>query len=168
MGKLTDLAIEDCRKRFKAGDPKALLEAIDYCARSGSAMPLWLGEAVCARFDSWFRYEVKSLDQAFDVERKGERISNRQSRERLKPRVAWEVSRLHREENLPVDETLFDLVGRTFGVSMRTARAIYYSDDNRWRKLFEAMPTEPPSEYTCDNPFDLFGKVMARALGDLP
>ncbi|WP_338689611.1 hypothetical protein V5279_26830 [Bradyrhizobium sp. 26S5] len=49
--KLTDLAIEDCRRRFEAGSAKALIEAIDFCARSGSAMPLWLGEAVCARFD---------------------------------------------------------------------------------------------------------------------
>jgi hypothetical protein len=159
MAKLTDLAIEDCRKRFEAGDATFLLHAIDYCARSGSAMPLWLGEAVCARFDSWFRYEIKSLDQAFGVERKGERISNRNSRERLKPHVAWEVSRLHREEHLPVDEALFERVGNTFKISMGTARAIYYND-NPWRKLFEAMPT--------DNPFDLFWKVMARALGDLP
>ena len=142
MGKLTDLAIEDCRKRFEAGDPKSLIEAIDFCARSGTAMPSWLGEAACARFDRWFRYEAKSLDQAFGVERKGERISNRKLRERLKPRVAWEVSRLHREEELPIDEALFERVGKMLDVPMGTVRDIYYTD-NRWRRLFEAMPTEP-------------------------
>ena len=142
MGKLTDLAIEDCRKRFEAGDPKSLIEAIDFCARSGSAMPMWLGEAVCARFDRWFRYEAKSLDQAFGVERKRARISNRKLRLSLQPRVAWEVIRLHREKKLPIDEALFELVGEKFNISMGTARAIYY-DNNRWRKLFEAMSTEP-------------------------
>jgi hypothetical protein len=60
--KLTDLAIEDCRKRFEAGDAKKLLEALDYCARSGGAMPLWLREAIVARLDPWFRYQTKTLD----------------------------------------------------------------------------------------------------------
>jgi hypothetical protein len=145
MGKLTDLAIENCRRRFEAGDPKALLEALDFCARSGGAMPLWLREALVARLDPWFRYQAKTLDQAFDVERKRERISNRKKRLSLQPRVAWLVIRLHREEKLPIDEALFERVGKTFGISMGTARAIYYND-NPARKLFEAMPTKRPSK----------------------
>jgi hypothetical protein len=145
MAKLTDLAIDECRKLFEAGDPKALLEAIDFCARSGSAMPLWLAEAFCARFDKWSRYEVKTLDQAFGVERKGERISNRKHREWLKPRVAWEVSRLHRQEKLPIDEALFERVGEILKIPMGTARDIYYKD-NRWRQLFDAIPLDRYSE----------------------
>jgi hypothetical protein len=143
--KLTDLAIEDCRKRFEAGDATFLLHALDYCARSGGAMPLWLREALVARLDPWIRYQAKTLDQAFDVERKRERISNRKLRLSLQPHVAWEVIRLHREEKLPMDEALFERVGKKFKIKMRTARDIYYSD-NPARKLFEAMPTEPPSE----------------------
>ena len=98
--KFTDLAIEDCHKRFEAGDPKALIEAMDYCARSGTAMPMWLGQAVCDRFDKWFRYEAETLDEAFEVKRKGERVSDRKRRLWLQPRVAYEVLRLHRDENL--------------------------------------------------------------------
>jgi hypothetical protein len=143
--KLTDLMVEDCRKRFEAGDAKALLEALDYCARSGGAMPLWLREAIVARLDPWFRYQAKTLDQAFDVKRKRERISDRRLRKSLQPGVAWEVIRLHREEKLPIDEALFERVGKTFEIPMGTARDIYYND-NPARKLFEAMPTEPPSD----------------------
>jgi hypothetical protein len=145
MAMLTDLAIEDCRKRFEAGEAKALLDAIDFCARSGSVMPLWLVEAFCARYDKWSRYDVKTLDQAFGVERKGERISDRKLRESLKPRVALEVSRLHREKKRPIDEALFEQVGAKFDIPMGTARDIYYKD-NRWRQLFEAMPPERYSE----------------------
>jgi hypothetical protein len=145
MAKLTDLAIEECRKLFEAGDPKALLEAIDFCARSGSAMPLWLGEAFCACFDKWSRYEVKTLDQAFGVERKRERIFNRKLRLSLQPRVARAVIRLHRHENLPIDEALFERIGKMFKISMGKARSIYYND-NPWRRIFEVVPTEPPSE----------------------
>lgn len=145
MGKLTDLAIEECRKRFEAGAPKALLEALDLFARSGDAMPLWMREALVARLDPWLRYQAKTLDQAFDVERKRERISNRKMRLSLQPAVAWEVIRLHREEKLPIDEALFERVGKKFNISMGTARDFYYND-NPARKLFEAMPTEPPPE----------------------
>ena len=68
MANFTDLAIEDCRKRFEAGEAKALLEAIDYCARSRTTMPLWVAEAYIARFDEWFRYRARTLDQAFGVD----------------------------------------------------------------------------------------------------
>jgi hypothetical protein len=139
MDKLTDLAIEECRKRFEAGEKKELLEAIDYCARSGRAMPLWLVDAFCPRYAAWSRYEVKMLDQAFGVERKGERIPDRRYRERLKPRVAAEVNRLHTHEKLPIDEALFERVGKRLGISMGKARDVYYNH-NPWRRIFEAMP----------------------------
>ncbi|MGK7059827.1 hypothetical protein BjapCC829_24765 [Bradyrhizobium barranii] len=144
MGKLTDLTIEGFRRRFEAGDPKALLEALDLFCRSGDKMPLWMREALIARLDPFLRYEIKSLDQAFDVERKRERISSRKMRLALQPAVAWEVITLHREENLPIDNALFERVGKKFNISMGTARDFYYND-NPARKLFEAMPTEPPA-----------------------
>jgi hypothetical protein len=144
MAKLTDLAIEECRKLFEAGETRALLDAIDFCARSGSAMPLWVAEAFCARYEKWSRYEAKTLDQALGVDRKGERISNRKFRESMKPRVAYEVIRLHKQERLPIDEALFERVGAIFGIPMGTARAIYYKD-NPWRRLFEAVT---PNSYS--------------------
>jgi hypothetical protein len=137
MAKITDSAIEDCRKRFEAGDAKALLDAVDFCARSATAMPLWIVEAFCARYAEWSRYEVKTLDQAFRVVRKGERIPNRKVREWLKPRVAMEANRLHIQEKLPIDEALFERVGQILGIPTGTARDIYYKD-NPWRQLFEA------------------------------
>ena len=85
------------------------------------------------------RYDVKTLDQAFGIERKGERISDRKLRESLKAPVALEVSRL--QEKLPIDEALFELVGKKFKIPMGTARDIYYKE-NAWRQLFEAMPPE--------------------------
>jgi hypothetical protein len=59
--------------------------------------------------------------------------------------VAYEVSRLHREENLPIDEALFEQVGKILNIKAGMARDIYYNA-NRWRRLFEVMPTKPPSE----------------------
>jgi hypothetical protein len=50
MAKFTDRAIDDCRKRFELGEAEALLDAIDYCARSGTAMPLWIADAFCPQY----------------------------------------------------------------------------------------------------------------------
>lgn len=139
MAKLTDRAIANCRKRFEAGEAGALLDAVDYCARSGTAMPLWLSEAYCARYIAWRTYKFKTLDQAFAVERKSQRIPELRKREILKPRVAIEVDRIHREEKLPIDEALFERVGKALRIKPSTARDIYYKD-NPWRKFIVALP----------------------------
>jgi hypothetical protein len=144
MAKIADRAIKDCRKRFEAGEAAALLDALDYCARSGTAMPLWLAEAYCSRYISWRTYEVKTLDQAFGVERKGERIPERRKRILLEPRVAMEVDKLHRQEKLPIDEALFERVGKRLKIGPGMARDIYYKD-NTWRTLLEVMPRKPPN-----------------------
>lgn len=145
MAKFTDLAIENCRKRFEAGEAAALLDAIDYCARSGTAMPVWLAEGYCSRYAAWSKYQAKTFDQAFGVERKGERIPERRKREWLKPRVVMEVDKLHRQQGLPIDEALFELVGRALEIKLGTARDIYYRD-NEWRQFIEALPRDPPPD----------------------
>jgi hypothetical protein len=145
MAKFTDLAIENCRKRFEDGEAAALFEAIDYCARSGTAMPVWLAEAFCSRYIAWLKYQVKTLDQAFGVERKGERIPERRERESLKLRVVIEVDKLHRQQGLPIDEALFELVGEALEIKPGMARDIYYKD-NEWRRFVENLPRNPPPD----------------------
>src|ERR1700682_2527836 len=139
MAKFTDRIIENCRKRFEAGEATALLDAIDCCARSGTAMPLWLADAYCSGYFAWQTYKFKTLDQGFGVERKGERISERRSREMLKAPVAMEVDKLHRQEKVPIDEALFERVGKILQIKPGTARDVYYND-NPWRKFLEVMP----------------------------
>ena len=68
LAKITERCIEDCRHRFEAGDKTALLDAIDFCARSATVMPVWLAEAYCAAYTEWDTYGVRSLDEAFGVE----------------------------------------------------------------------------------------------------
>jgi hypothetical protein len=145
MAKITDRLVDECRKRFEAGEPGALLDAVDCCARTGTAMPEWLAEAYCAGYAAWQSYQVKTLDQAFSVERKGERMPDRRMREWLKPRVVMEVDKLRRQQNLPVDEALFGRVGKALSIQPGMARDIYYKD-NGWRKFLEVAPRNPPPD----------------------
>lgn len=147
MTKLTERLIEDCRRRFEAGDKTALLDAIDLCARSGTVMPVWLAEAYGAGYTAWATYKVRSLDQAFGVERKGKRITDLQRREALKAIVVIEVDKL-RQENTPTGEGLFEKVSKKLKIPTGQVRAIYY--DSSWRKFNEAIRAMPKPAWLKD------------------
>jgi hypothetical protein len=135
------LLVEKRRKQFEAGEEWALLDAVDFCARAGMTMPLWLANAFCERYLDWFLFQVKTLDEAFKVEgdRKGKHIERRARREWLKPRVVLEVLRLHdpEGENMPLDDVLFERVGETLGCGKTLAKDLYYDveGDNPWAAL---------------------------------
>lgn len=150
--KLTAQMVEKLRRKYEGGvddqdreqppDPAALLDAIDFCARAGMPMPRWLAEAWCARYEDWMLFRAKSLDEAFGVSRpKGMHIDGAAQRQRLKARVVLEVLRLHGEEKLPIDQDLFDRVGKVLGIGGGLVNKIYYKD-NPWRDflpLFEVI-----------------------------
>jgi hypothetical protein len=143
MSKLTARLIEERHKQFEAGDAAALLDAVDLCARSGTAMPEWLANAFCERYLDWCMLRAKTLDDAFRVKRpKNMRVGDRARRERLKPRVVLAVLRLRRKENLPFGEELFERAGATLKpkITGSLARDVFYDPENRWRDLFRAMP----------------------------
>ena len=141
MAKLTARLIEERRKQFEAGDAAALLDAVDLCARSGTAMPLWVVEAFCERYLDWRLLRAKTLDDAFGVKRpKNMRFHDQARRERLKARVALEVLRLRKEEKLPFGDYLFERAGAACKIPAGMARDVYYDSEIRWRDLFNAMP----------------------------
>ena len=130
--------VEECRKRFDAGDNAALLEAANLCAMAGTAMPQWLAEAFCARFLDWYLFQAKTLDEAFKITRKGKHTDKAARRERLRPRVAEAVGRL----GLPIDEHLFRVIGAELHISGAVAREIYYEPaTKRWLQFFAAART---------------------------
>jgi hypothetical protein len=144
MAEFTESMIEDCRHRFAAGDKTALLDAIDFCARSGTVMPMWLTEAYCAVYTEWATYGVRSLDEAFGVDhaRKGRKLPALQERESLKAAVVIEVDKL-RGERVTADEFLFERVGEALNVPMGTVRSIYYDKTNHWRQFNKAIREMP-------------------------
>lgn len=127
--------VERLRLQYEAGDHSALLEALDFCARAGMTPPLWLAEAYCKAYENWTTYRAKTLDEAFGVSRKkGMHIERAALRKRLKARVVLEVLRLEREQNLPIDQDMFTLVGKKLKIKGGLANKIYY-EDNPWREL---------------------------------
>jgi hypothetical protein len=147
--KLTAVLVEKLRENFEAGDAGALLDAIDFCARAGMAMPLWVVDAYGARHADWRMFRAATLDDAFDVKRKkGMHLEDAKRREWLKPRVAFEVELLRRSKNPPpqFDDVLFARVGKKLGISRAQANKIYYAADNNWREFlprFQSLLRKP-------------------------
>jgi hypothetical protein len=133
--KLSALLVEKCRKQFEEGEAAALLDAVDYCARSAMPLPLWAAQAFCDRYISWVQFRAGTLDEAFGVTRpKGKHTGKRATRERLRPRVVLCVLKL--DEEMPLDEALFERVGAKLEISGSLARTIYYEPaTGPWRKL---------------------------------
>jgi hypothetical protein len=119
------------RPQIKAGDGAALLLAIDYCARSGMAMPEWLGLAFPQRYDNWRKFRAKTLDVAFGVTRKKRiRIEQQRVHEELKPHVVYWVRQLQRR-GASIDDGLFERVGKKLKIKGALAKRVYYDDPGR-------------------------------------
>jgi hypothetical protein len=126
--------VEECHKRFDAGEGEALLDAIDYCARSGMALPLWAAEAFCERYVSWAQFKARTLDEAFGVKRKGKHLETARRHQRLQLHVALCALQLRAEEGLTTDTELFERINTVLGIG--TSREIYYeAGTTAWRKL---------------------------------
>ena len=132
---MTARLVEQCRERFEAGNPTALLDAIDACARAALPMPMWVVSAFCERYARWASYEAETLDAAFDVERrKGMHVGKAAYREWLRPRIVFEVKRRSRD-GAEITMLLFEDVGREFGIGHTQASEIYYESEglhNLW------------------------------------
>jgi hypothetical protein len=117
--------IEQLRKQYEAGDNAALLDAVEFHAYAGIAMPAWVATGYCNRYADWCTFQTRTLDDAFGVSRKGMRLKDHARRERLKRRVIAEVLQL-RKEGVPMGGELFERVGATLDIGGSTANDLYY------------------------------------------
>jgi hypothetical protein len=135
---LTKRYVEECHKRFNAGEGEALLDAIDGCARSGMALPPWAAEAFCAHYVSRAQYGAATLDEAFGVKRKGKHLESARRHKWLQKRVAFCALQLRAEEGLTIDTELFERIDTVLGIG--TSRKIYYEPATvAWRKLLRNL-----------------------------
>jgi hypothetical protein len=132
------LSIEILQANFEAGDNRALLTAVAVCARDGMTVPPWAAEAFYARYAEWARFEVRTLDEAFGVKRKGSRLANLAFQEKIKESVILKAYQLHAKDGLPLGDELFDCVGASVRpkISGAAVKKIIYAKNNEpLRKL---------------------------------
>src|SRR5438270_12589261 len=101
--------LDQHRERFLVGEPVALLDAIEACAAFHVPLPQWAADEFITRFLSWADFSVPTLDEAFEVTRKGAHLSASRRRALLSYRILHEVAR-RRKLKQPVDEGMFEAV----------------------------------------------------------
>ena len=127
--------IAEMETAYRAGDNQVLLDAINICARHQLPMPEWVAAGWKQSYTKWKHYEVKTLDNAFNVERRGKHLSALRKHSRLKSAIPYAIFK-EIEAGKATDEELFDAVGKRFGIGGPTARDIFYKNKDAVLKTY--------------------------------
>lgn len=114
--------------RFERGDKMALLAAIRECANHDIPLPMWASKAFIHGYDRVLKGHASSWDAAFGRPYpKGTHIANLRNRRKLRFRVWNMVSEIRRREpETPIDEALFERIGRQLGAGKTLVSELYY------------------------------------------
>jgi len=120
-------AVESDRLEYeRTGDGYFVLRAIRICCNHDLVMPDWVGKAFIKAFDSVNSFHAASWDEVFGRPNpKGIHLSRLRHRRMHAMPVYRRVKQLH-SQDVPIDERLFKLVGKEFGIRKTKASEYYY------------------------------------------
>jgi hypothetical protein len=120
---------------FEAGDRTALLRMLVQCAFDRRAMPEWAVSALVSNYLAALAGEVQSWDDVFGRpwQQERPRAQLRSVRTRMWKWEVWKrVHELHKGEGKPpIDNKLFEKVGRQLGIGGKSAVAALYGEVER-------------------------------------
>lgn len=121
--------------KFSDGD--AVLEAVITAATLGLPMPAWLAGRVMGAISAYQNFEVRTLDEAFGVEReKGKRLHAEFNERQNAIYVIAEVLHLQ-SQGEPTDAGMFEVAGAACGVGKTTAEEWFYKHKNANTDVFK-------------------------------
>jgi hypothetical protein len=130
--------ISGLKVAFDRGDKVALFAAMKNCAQHGLVMPEWVSRAFLAGYRKVISYRVGSWDEAFGRPHpKGKHLDNLREDREKQVAIAIHIRRLVRSEGRPIDDALFEEVGKKFGMAKTRCNRLYYEAKKKW------FPAEP-------------------------
>ena len=112
---------------YKQGNVNSLFMAIIVCLRNDVIAPVWVGDSFLRSLMKWQSYQVKTLDEAFNIRfPKGKRLRDQHKKKVLSGAVFCQVKRLHVVEGNAIDDQLFDKIGEELGIGKTVAKNYYY------------------------------------------
>ena len=125
---------------YEDGEKDMLLMALKLsCELKESPIPQGVAQRVRENLIKWLELEVKSLDEAFQVEKKK---NFRLGAERKKHNMALKIySSIVKSSKAGegIDDDLFDEVGSEYGIGKTLAKDYYYEQKNRIEALLERI-----------------------------
>jgi hypothetical protein len=134
-----DLNCEENRTSYQAEDKTALLRMLVQCALFRRTMPEWAASAVVSIHRAALAGEIRSWNDVFGRPWQQERP--RAQRRSLRTRTwKWEVWKLvhelHEAEGKPIDNKLFEKVGRKLAIGGKsTVAALYGEAEQAFRRV---------------------------------
>lgn len=112
---------------FERGDRGALMAAIRLCANHDLVMPSWISRGFIKGYDAVLNGRAASWDDAFGRPyKKGTHLQSLRTKRLLRFQVFNMVQRIRDAESVPIDEGLFERVGRRLGICKTLASDLYY------------------------------------------
>ncbi len=116
--------LEGYREAFKT-DSYYLMTAIRTCANHDLPLPEWAAKAYISAYDTINNAEKKSWDDVFGKPYpKGRHLNAINKKKRLRFAVFFAVE--EKAKSLPIDEGLFEEVGKKFNIQKTLASEYYY------------------------------------------
>jgi hypothetical protein len=134
-----DLHCEENGKSYEEGDKTALLRMLVHCAFYRRTMPEWAVSAVVSIYRAALAGEIRSWNDVFGRPWQQERP--RAQRRSLRTRTwKWEVWKrvheLHKGEGKPIDNKLFEEVGKQLAIGGKsTVAALYGEAEQAFRRV---------------------------------
>ncbi|MCO6440704.1 MAG: hypothetical protein J5I81_06350 [Nitrococcus mobilis] len=142
---VAEAQLEEYRLMFEAGYSDALMHALMFCARWGVLMPEWVDRELHRSWNRFISRSADDLGEAFGIQwPKGKHKAAYIKKRRLEFAVYGRIRELHLKpqwrvhngewhqvRNMPIDEHLFDEVGKEFHIGKRLASEYYYSVKER-------------------------------------
>jgi hypothetical protein len=120
--------LSEFKRKFSDGNKLALPAVIWWCFYYGCPVPRWATEAYCGACLDISRFKAASWDDVLGrAHPKGRKLGARRKRSAIAAPLFLEGRRLEKE--MPVDDRLFEKLGKQFKVSPAAAKRIFYDLD---------------------------------------
>jgi hypothetical protein len=130
--------LDALQRQFSEGDKFALMQAIGVCANHGLVMPKWVARGYIKGYYAVLNCNTDSWDGAFGRPyRKGFHLGKARLRRELRFAVRNRISEIRiAEPKTPIDDGLFERVGKEFGIGKTLCNRLYYEAERLIRSVF--------------------------------
>lgn len=136
---LAEIQLKMLESEFKEGNKRALTDAIYECASSRSVMPKWVVFAIQDALTSVSGFQSKSWDDVFGKPHpKGTNLNA----QRKKIKFNWAIYESVKLSHKPVDASLFEEIGKKFGLGKTLTEEIYYSNKEQNDRVVDILGDE--------------------------
>jgi hypothetical protein len=123
------IEIESLSKLFAEGDSMALLAAIRKCANHDLPLPDWVAKAYISAYDEVLNCRSNSWDEVFGKPYPAKHIGKLRQRRELIFGIYSRVRQLNKD-GVGLDDPLFEIVGKEFGIKKSLCKELYYKAKN--------------------------------------